>query len=131
MLVSRATCYKRLPGVEGSWINDPTSESPEVLPAEAAAPAATITQSPELREEALDRALQRQVAQGWRIEGRSAFQAVIAKGNRLNNTRHLILTIITVGLWGIVWLVLAIFGGIKRRVIIADEYGNIVDDKLE
>jgi hypothetical protein len=35
-----------------------------------------------------------------------------------------------VGLWAIVWICLAIFGGIKRRIITVDEYGNVVDRKI-
>jgi hypothetical protein len=82
------------------------------------------------RKATLDRALQRLGAEGWRIETRSDFQATIAKGNRINNTLHLILTIITVGIWGIVWIILAIVGGIKRRMITVDEYGNIIDSTI-
>ena len=89
-----------------------------------------IIKTADERKAILDRALQLDGAQGWRIETRSDFQATIAKGNRLNNTLHLILTIVTAGLWGIVWILLALFGGIKRRMVTIDEYGNIVDNKL-
>jgi hypothetical protein len=110
--------------VEASGTNEPPSE------ARATTPAASIHQTAEQRKATLDRTLQLQGAQGWRIETRSDFQATIAKGNRINNTLHLILTIITAGLWGIVWIILALFGGIKRRMITVDEYGNIIDNKL-
>lgn len=72
----------------------------------------------------LARAVANEVRQGARIESQSDFQAVLVKGHRLNNTLHLILTLVTVGLWGIVWIALAIFGGEKRTVIDVDEYGN-------
>jgi hypothetical protein len=36
----------------------------------------------------------------------------------------LILTLVTFGLWAIVWIALALLGGEKRMVIDIDEYGN-------
>jgi hypothetical protein len=125
--------------VEASGTNEPPNETPAEAPApaapaetpaQAAPAAASIGQTAEQRKATLDRALQLEGAHGWRIETRSDFQATIAKGNRLNNTLHLLLTIFTAGLWGIVWIGLAIFGGIKRRMITIDEYGNIIDNKL-
>jgi hypothetical protein len=75
----------------------------------------------------LDQALGIEEAQGWRVEERSDFQATIAKGQPLNNKLHLILTIFTLGVWGIVWASLAISGGVKHRMLTVDEYGNVVD----
>jgi hypothetical protein len=89
-----------------------------------------IKKTAEERKDALDRQLQQWGAQGWRIENRSDYQATIAKGKALNNTFHLLLTIFTAGLWGIVWLILAITGGLKRRMITIDEFGNPVEQKL-
>ena len=89
-----------------------------------------ITKSADERKAALDRQLQLQGAQGWRIETRSDFQATIAKGKALNNTLHLLLTIFTFGVWGIVWIILALTGGVKRRMITIDEFGNPVEQKL-
>ena len=79
------------------------------------------------RKATLDAALQVEENQGWRVETRSDLQATIAKGEPLNNKLHLILTIFTLGIWGIVWASLAISGGVKRRTITVDEYGNVVD----
>ena len=90
----------------------------------------TLHRSTTDRKATLDRTLQRYGAQGWRIETRSDYQATIAKGEKINNTLHLILTFLTAGLWGIVWIILLITGGIKRRMITIDEYGNVVDSKL-
>jgi hypothetical protein len=98
---------------------------PTTTPAEP-----SLQQTADQRKATLDRTLQRYGAQGWRIETRSEFQATIAKGERLNNTLHLILTLLTAGLWAIVWIILAIVGGIKRRMVTVDEYGNVVDNKL-
>ncbi|MBK5220174.1 MAG: hypothetical protein JJE35_10380 [Thermoleophilia bacterium] len=67
-----------------------------------------------------------QTSSGWRIESQTDYNAVLVKGRRPNHLLHLILSIITAGLWAIfVWLPLVIFGGEKRRVLSIDEYGQI------
>jgi hypothetical protein len=45
---------------------------------------------------------------------------------RVADERYLILTIVTVGLWGIVWIIVALTGGERRMQIAIDEYGNVV-----
>jgi hypothetical protein len=101
----------------------PPEETPAAVPEQ-------LTKSADERKATLDRVLADRGAQGWRIENRSDFQATIATGNRINHVLHLILTIVTVGLWGIVWIILAITGGIKRHLITIDEYGNVVERKI-
>ena len=104
----------------------------------------SLTRSTDDREANLERALRLRGEQGWRIESRSGFQATIAKGKRLNNTFNLILTLVTVGLWAIVWIprrrrdggtarsviIVALTGGIKRMLVTIDEYGNVIQQKL-
>jgi hypothetical protein len=104
---------------------------PEVITppseAEAIAPPATAKEgrkSSDERKEALARIITAQVVDGARVESQSEYQVVLARGHRLNNTMHLILTIVTFGLWGIVWLLMGLFGGEKRRVAFIDEWGN-------
>jgi hypothetical protein len=118
----------------------PAEPTPEVAPApptepsaQAAAPApdtSSPAKSAEERKANLDRRLSQSASQGWRIENRSDFQATIAKGKPIHHILHLILTIITAGLWAIVWILLAIFGGVKRRLLTIDEFGNISDAKI-
>jgi hypothetical protein len=61
---------------------------------------------------------------GWRVETRSDFQAVFSKGKRPNHILHLLLTIVTLGLWGIVWIVLALTSHEKRMIVSVDEFGQ-------
>jgi hypothetical protein len=68
-------------------------------------------------EPTLDSAVEQYVKWGWRVESRSEHQAVMVKGHRPNHILHLILTIITLGVWAIVWLLLTAFGGEKRKTI--------------
>ena len=83
--------------------------------------------TPEQRKATLDQRLRAEEAQGWRVETRSETQASLARGKPLNTKLHLILTICTVGIWGIVWFALWITGGEKHRTITVDEYGSVVD----
>lgn len=90
----------------------------------------TILKTADERRSILDRTLQIWGAKGWRIENRSEFQATIAKGKDVNHLLHLFLALITVGIWLIFWLILGVGGGVKRRMITVDEFGNVVEQKL-
>lgn len=94
----------------------------------AAQPAASPAPiQPDLRRQLMDTAVNEWTANGWSVASRSDFQAVFAKGHRPNHILHLLLTIITAGLWGLfVWLPLSIFGGEKRKTVSVDEYGKRV-----
>lgn len=91
-----------------------------------AQPAASLTKTTEERKAILDSFLARQASAGWRIENRSDFQAGLVKGHRTNHILHLILSLVTLGVWAFVWIGMVIFGGEKRRVATVDDYGNIL-----
>jgi len=80
--------------------------------------------SPEERKELLARAVANEIRQGWRVESQTDYQAVIVRGQRPNHMLHLILTLVTLGLWGLVWIAVVALGGEKRGVIDIDAYGN-------
>lgn len=83
------------------------------------------------RRRLLANAIQGQVVSGHRIESQSDYQAVVVKGRPINHILHLILTIITAGLWGIfVWLPIVAFGGEKRSMVVVDDYGNVMVQKV-
>lgn len=63
---------------------------------------------------------------GWRVEAQADNYAVVATGNRPNHILHLILTLITFGLWAIVWIIVSLAGGEKRKTIQVDGYGNVI-----
>lgn len=105
--------------------------TPEAAPTPAAAPApASGVKSADERKQLLARALQTQIAQGARIESQSDFQAVVVKGKHINHVLHLIITLVTFFLWGIVWLIMAVTGGEKRSIVAVDEYGNVSVQKV-
>ena len=65
------------------------------------------------------------ISKGWSIESQGQYYAVMVEGERVNHLLHLILSIITVGLWLIVWFILATSGGQQRMMIYVDEQGEV------
>lgn len=47
------------------------------------------------------------------------------KGKPTNHVLHLILSIITLGVWIPVWICVVIFAGEKQRFVSVDEYGRV------
>ena len=79
----------------------------------------------EERKEMLDREVESRVRRGRRVESQTDFQAVLVSGRRVNHILHLLLSLFTLGLWLIVWLLLALFGGERRETVRVDEQGRI------
>lgn len=94
-------------------------------------PEETPRWSADRRKEALARAIASQLGQGGRrIESQSDYNAVIVQGKPVNNVLQLILTLVTFGMWGFVWLLLCFVGGEKREMVTVDEYGNTSVQRL-
>ena len=55
------------------------------------------------------------VRRGWQIESRTENLASLRFGKPVNHVLHLLLTLVTCGLWALVWLYLAIFQGRSTR----------------
>ena len=77
------------------------------------------------RKEQLANTISNQVASGGRVESQSDFQAVMVEGHRVNHVLHAIVSFFTCGAWLLIWLILGISGGEKRKIIRVDEYGNV------
>jgi hypothetical protein len=82
------------------------------------------------RKALLANTLQGQVASGARIESQGDFQAVVVKGHRVNHLLHFLIGLLTLGLWWLVWIVIAITGGEKRQMITVDQFGNVFVQKV-
>ena len=100
-----------------------------VLPVPAL-PEEITRKTPDDRKEALGRAVHTQVAQGARVESQGDYQAILVKGHRPNHMLHLILTLVTLGLWAFVWIGVVAFGGESRMSVGVDEWGNTNVQKL-
>lgn len=66
----------------------------------------------------------------WRVESQTDYNAILVKGKPVNHVLHLILSIISFGIWLIVWIIMAISGGEKRFMLTVDAYGNISNQQL-
>jgi hypothetical protein len=82
------------------------------------------------RKALLSQQVQLLVAQGRRVESQSDFQSVLVQGKPINHTLHLIITLVTCGIWGLVWLVIALTGGERREMIVVDEFGIVQVQRL-
>jgi hypothetical protein len=74
-------------------------------------------------------ALSQRVAQfakgGWRVESQTDLQAVLVKGHRPNHLLHLVLTVLTLGLWAIVWIIVATTSKERRAVLTVNQAGEV------
>lgn len=59
-----------------------------------------------------------------RVAGQSEYDAVIVRGRRTTHGFHLGMTILTLGLWGPVWLAVWLAQREKREIASVDEYGQ-------
>ena len=82
------------------------------------------------RRSLLSRQIGSRLASGRRVESQSEFQAVLIHGHAVNHILHLFISIITAGIWIIVWIALVIFGGERREIVEVDEWGNSSVSKL-
>jgi cytochrome b len=68
----------------------------------------------------------RQVATGARVQVQTDYMATIVRGRRPNHLLHVILSIVTFGVWFLlVYIPVLIFAGEKWSTVTVDEYGNL------
>ena len=72
---------------------------------------------------ALDAEIATWIGQGYRIESQTGTITVMVAGKRCNHILHLLLSVVTFGLWIPVWICVAAFGGEKRVLISEDADG--------
>ena len=93
--------------------------------------ATTGAKSASERKELLARSVQSHVAQGYRVESAAGdYGAVLVKGHKPNHLMHLIITLLTAGVWLVGWLIRIAMGGEKRLMLAVDEYGNVLPQKV-
>jgi len=73
----------------------------------------------------LSRAIAAEIAAGGRIESQTETSAVVVTGQKVNHVLHLLISLFTVGLWVIVWIVMASKGGERRTLLTVDENGEV------
>ena len=91
---------------------------------------ATERKDSDYRKQLLSRQVASMLSQGRRVESQSDYQAVLVYGPRPNHILHFIITLFTLGFWGIIWIALALMGGEKREIVQVDEWGSSSVSKL-
>jgi len=86
--------------------------------------------SPDERKALLARTVSNQVAAGWRVESQSDYQAIFVKGRHIRHILHLVLTLLTGGVWVIVWILRWAIYHERRQIANVDEYGNVTVSKV-
>jgi hypothetical protein len=74
----------------------------------------------------LANAIAGEVAGGYRVESQTDAQAVLVKGKGTNHVLHLILSVITCGVWLPVWLIMYFVAKPKRLILSLDQFGNVL-----
>lgn len=112
------------------------TESFPVPPIEPAGPVPTpppgmlSEASLEQRRQALAMAVAGEVAAGGRVESQTDINAVLVFGSKPNHTLHLLLTLATCSLWGVVWLIVAVAQQESRVMLAVDPYGQVLRQQL-
>jgi hypothetical protein len=65
------------------------------------------------------------VAEGWRVRTITPTEATLVKGEPISHGVHIFFSIVTVGLWLLVYVPLLVFGGEKHKHISVDEHGRV------
>jgi hypothetical protein len=65
------------------------------------------------------------VAAGYRVESQTDINAITMKGGSTNHVLHLILTLVTFGMWSLVWLIMWVINRQQGLILSVDDYGNV------
>lgn len=84
----------------------------------------TTERSDTERKSLLEQQIISYVSRGWRLDTQTDFAAVLSSGKRLNHILHLLLSIVTFGIWIIFWIVMGITNKIATVTISVDKFGN-------
>lgn len=66
-----------------------------------------------------------------RIESYSDLSAVLIIGKPVNHVLHLLATVLTLGVWALVWILLVLTGGEQRELIRVDERGDVTIERIQ
>ena len=69
-------------------------------------------------------AISTEVSKGWRVESQSQIQAVLVKGKPINNTLHIVFSVITLGGWLLIYVPILLVNRRQAKIIRVDEFGN-------
>lgn len=65
------------------------------------------------------------VQNGWRVESQTPRMVSLVSGKPVNHVLHLILSLVTLGLWIPVWIIMGLAGGERRCELLAADDGTV------
>ncbi len=77
----------------------------------------------------LDAEVARYVSSGWAVESQSETMAVMVAGGQPNHVLHLLVTLITCGLWALVWFLIAATSRKHRVSLVVNPDGTVAMTK--
>jgi hypothetical protein len=110
-------------GIADAETQDYKPTGPVVL-AEGADALSQVERSDADRRRLLLSAVESQLADGARVESQDDFHAVLIRGRPTRHLMHLVISILTIGTWCSVWILITLVGGEKRTAIDVDRFGN-------
>ena len=85
---------------------------------------ATTIRTDQERKAILEKRIVFEVARGARLTYQGEFEAVFELGKRPNHILHLLLSIVTFGIWLLVWLIISMGSGVQSYTLSIDKFGN-------
>lgn len=79
------------------------------------------------RKQRLDNRIAQYLKGEWAVERVGDFQAVLTFEDKVNHVVHAILSLLTAGLWVLVWLVLAFIRKPTRMTLRVNEFGHFIE----
>jgi hypothetical protein len=79
----------------------------------------------EQKKQLLEGFIVKEVSKGWRLISQTENSVTLEYGKKPNHILHLLLSIVTLGFWLIVWLIMGLSMTVKRRTYAINDYGHI------
>ena len=86
--------------------------------------------APYVRRDDLERVVAEEVAFGWRVEWRGPGEAIVSRPKRVSHVFHGVMTLLTGGLWAIIWIAVALNRVDDRQYLAIDDRGLVVRRRL-
>ena len=87
----------------------------------------TTPRSDSERKDLLQNHIVKMASVGWQVEAQSEFSATLSKGMKTQHVLHFLLSLLTLGFWAIIWIILVLsrLNEKRRQYLKIDKFGNI------
>lgn len=76
-------------------------------------------------DERLHVAVNQELRAGWQVVSQTPTAVRLQKGHPTSHLLHLVLSVLTMGLWIPVWIFMAVVAGEKNKTLYLDKNGNV------